>query len=191
MPQHNLAVVLRPSHRPMTNKSAEAKITTVVVIWNNHFHEFMFRETHQWAQGQRVQPGLEWKWRGAPGGKSWRSSTVFECPDLPSEHVLSQAAVGEVLRSFTSIKVLLQHYKYTTLQASLNASDIYLQEYHKQNVLQKHLRYKNKGPCGLYIVIWHHKYWSVNVQAEAFSCSCLTWCQFKLHHEQGRSLIPT
>lgn len=48
MQQYNLAVILRLSCRPITNRSAEAKITTVVgVIWNNHFHEFMFRETHQ------------------------------------------------------------------------------------------------------------------------------------------------
>ncbi len=47
MQQYNLAVILRLSHGPIVNKSAEAKITTVVVIWNNHFHEFMFREMHQ------------------------------------------------------------------------------------------------------------------------------------------------
>lgn len=34
------------------NKSAEAKITTVAVIWNNPFYEFMFREMHYWAEGQ-------------------------------------------------------------------------------------------------------------------------------------------
>ena len=48
MQQYNLAVILRLSRSPVTNRSAEAKITTVDgVIWNNHFHEFMFRETHQ------------------------------------------------------------------------------------------------------------------------------------------------
>lgn len=38
MQQYNLAVIFWLSHGPITNKSAEANITTVVVIWNNHFH---------------------------------------------------------------------------------------------------------------------------------------------------------
>lgn len=119
--QYNLAVILRLSHSPIMNKSAEAKITTAVVIWNNHFHEFMFREMHQWAQGQRVQLGLEWRWRGAPGGRSWNSSTVAQCLPAVGTCLITDSG-REVLRSISLVNVLQQRFRKTPLQASFPAS---------------------------------------------------------------------
>lgn len=43
MQEYNLSVIVRLR---ITDKSAEAKITMVAVIRNNHFHAFIFREMH-------------------------------------------------------------------------------------------------------------------------------------------------
>lgn len=91
MQQYNLAVILKLSCSPIMNSSAEAKITTVAgVIWNNHFHEFMLRETHQWAQGQRVQPGVGCWGEGEPRVAGAETTAlclnIIMCPWIKFQH---------------------------------------------------------------------------------------------------------